>query len=53
LRLEFAGALYHVTAWGNEGRRIFCGTGDGDGDRAVLLDTLVATCERCRWICHG
>jgi putative transposase len=35
LRLEFAGALYHVTACGNERRSIFLG--DTDGDRAAFL----------------
>jgi len=51
LRLEFAGALYHVTARGNERRSIFLGT--GDGDRVALLDSLAATCERFRWICRA
>jgi len=31
LRLEFGGALYHVTARGNERRSIFLGEEDGDG----------------------
>jgi REP element-mobilizing transposase RayT len=30
LRLEFAGAPYHVTARGNERRSIFVGYGDDD-----------------------
>jgi hypothetical protein len=50
LRLEFAGALYHVTARGNERRDIFLGDTDDDRaalcDRAALLNVLSATCER-------
>jgi REP element-mobilizing transposase RayT len=44
LRLEFAGALYHVTARGNERRAIFLG--DLDSDRAVFLETLAQTGDR-------
>jgi len=51
LRLEFAGALYHVTARGNERRSIFLG--DADGDRAAFLDVLGATCERFNWLVHA
>ena len=51
LRLEFAGALYHVTARGNERRDIFLG--DTDGDRAALLNVLGATCERFNWLIHA
>ena len=51
LRLEFAGALYHVTARGNERRNIFLG--NIDGDRTTFLDGLAATCERFNWICHA
>jgi putative transposase len=50
-RLEFAGALYHVTARGNERRDIFLG--DADGDRAALLNVLGATCERFNWLIHA
>ncbi len=45
LRLEFAGALYHVTARGNERRIIYLGNGNGDGDRGAFLDVLAGTCE--------
>jgi hypothetical protein len=41
LRLEFAGALDHVTARGNERRSIFLG--DADGDRAACLGILGQT----------
>jgi REP element-mobilizing transposase RayT len=49
--LEFAGALYHVTARGNERHNIFLG--NIDDDRAAFLDILTATCERFNWICHA
>ena len=51
LRLEFAGALYHVTARGNERRNIFLG--NIDDDRAAFLVVLTSTCERFNWICHA
>lgn len=51
LRLEFADALYHVTARGNERRRIFLG--DADRDRTAFLGVLAQTCERFNWICHA
>ena len=51
LRLEFAGALYHVTARGNERHSIF--PGNIDDDRGAFLDVLASTCERFNWICHA
>ena len=51
LRLEFAGALYHVTARGNERHSIFLG--NIDDDRGAFLDVLASTCERFNWICHA
>jgi putative transposase len=51
LRLELAGALYHVTARGNERRSIFLG--NLDDERAAFLDVLAATCDRFNWICHA
>jgi REP element-mobilizing transposase RayT len=51
LRLELAGALYHITARGNERRSIFLG--NLDDDRTAFLDVLAATCDRFNWICHA
>jgi len=51
LRLELAGALYHVTARGNERKSIFLQ--DGEGDRTAFLEILGATCDRFNWICHA
>ena len=51
LRLEFAGALYHVTARGNERHAIFLG--DLETDRRRFLDTLAEIVARFGWICHA
>jgi REP element-mobilizing transposase RayT len=51
LRLEFAGALYHVTARGIERHAVYLA--DGEADRMAFLDVLGATAERFEWICHA
>ena len=51
LRIEFAGALYHVTARGNDRRDIFLG--NIEDDRSAFLGILAETCERFRWACHA
>jgi REP element-mobilizing transposase RayT len=38
LRIEYEGAFYHVTARGNERKRIFFGKGDYDKFKEYLLD---------------
>ena len=49
LRIEYAGALYHITARGNERRRIcFC-----DEDRLQFLSMLDEVCMRFNWRCHS
>lgn len=45
LRLEFAGALYHVTSRGNERRNIF----RTDGDRKAFLGFLGQAATRFGW----
>jgi REP element-mobilizing transposase RayT len=45
LRIEFAGALYHVTSRGNERRRIF----RSDRDRITFLSLLGEAAERFGW----
>ena len=42
LRLEFAGALYHVTSRGDRRENIFL----NDVDRRDWLNVLSATCQR-------
>ena len=49
LRIEFDGALYHVTSRGNDRRAIF----KDDGDRELFLRTLAQVTERFHWICHA
>lgn len=49
LRLEFPGALYHLTARGNARARIYL----DDQDRLGFLELLGETCERFNWRSHG
>lgn len=49
LRIEFAGALYHVTSRGDRREAIF----SGDADRLAWLDILGSVCERFNWVCHA
>jgi len=49
LRIEYDGAVYHVTARGNARKAIF----RGDEDRLTFLNTLAGVNERYNWICHG
>ncbi|MEN8199120.1 MAG: transposase [Thermodesulfobacteriota bacterium] len=49
LRIEFPGAVYHVTARGNARQDIFL----NDTDRRLFLDILSSTMERYNWLCHS
>lgn len=49
LRLEFGGALYHVTARGDGRENIFL----ADGDRHVFLEGLAEVWERFNWTVHA
>jgi len=49
LRLEFAGALYHVTARGNCQEDIF----EADADRLEFISIFHTVCERYNWVCHA
>ncbi len=49
LRLEFAGALYHVTSRGNRREDIF----EDDADREAFLTTLGEACDTYNWLCHA
>jgi REP element-mobilizing transposase RayT len=49
LRLEFAGALYHVTARGDGREDIYL----SDGDRQLFLAILGAVWERWNWQVHA
>lgn len=49
LRLEFPGALYHVTSRGNARAAIFV---DGE-DRGTFLGVLGEVVGHYRWLCHA
>ena len=49
LRLEFPGALYHVTSRGNRRNPIF----RDDGDRRAWLEILGRVCERHHFVIHS
>jgi REP element-mobilizing transposase RayT len=49
LRIEFAGALYHVTARGDRREPIV----EDDADRVKFLSVLAEVVERFNWICHA
>ena len=49
LRIEYEGALYHVTSRGNAGGNIFV----DDKDRTRFLETFSEVVERYRFIIHA
>jgi putative transposase len=49
LRIEFEGALYHVTSRGNDRADVFF----TDADRIAFLDLLGEAVDRFSWICHA
>jgi REP element-mobilizing transposase RayT len=49
LRIEFAGALYHVTARGNERKPIYW----EEADFALFLEVLDEVCSRFNWVIHA
>ena len=49
LRIEFSGALYHVTSRGNAQEDIY----RTDKDRKEFLSLLNKTCNRFNWYCHA
>ena len=49
LRIEFSGALYHVTSRGNARQDIYF----VDEDRDAFLSCFARTCERHGWLCHA
>ena len=48
LRIEFAGALYHVTSRGDGREDIYL-----DEGRGVFFDVLAEVCELCNWTVHA
>ena len=49
LRVEFPGAVYHVTSRGNARKAIYL----SDGDRYDFLDVLQQVVQRYHWLCHS
>lgn len=49
LRIEFPGAVYHVTSRGNARADIF----EDDTDRTLFLTILAAVVDRYNWLCHA
>ena len=49
LRIEYAGACYHVMSRGNGGNEIF----KDDRDRLTFLKTLWECCEQTGWLIHA
>mgnify|MGYP005848743981 CR=1 FL=1 len=49
LRIEFEGAVYHVTSRGNARSAIYL----SDDDRGMFLDVLAHVVDRFGWVCHA
>ena len=49
IRIEYAGAAYHVMARGNQGRAIYA----DERDRKLWLATLGEACEKTGWRLHA
>ncbi len=49
LRIEFAGALYHVTSRGNQREAIYL----DESDKLLFLEVLGEVCERFNWQLHA
>ena len=49
LRIEFPGALYHITSRGNARADIY----SDDFDRYQFLDLLDEACKKWNWLCHA
>ena len=49
LRIEYAGAVYHVTSRGNARKKIFV----DNQDREIFIAILSAVVKRYNWVCHA
>ena len=49
LRIEYPGAVYHITSRGNEKKAVY----KSDQDRSNFLNTLQHVNKRYNWICHA
>jgi putative transposase len=49
LRIEYPGAVYHVTSRGNARNNIY----ENDQDRETFIDLLSEVVKKCNWHCHA
>jgi len=49
LRIEYPGAVYHITSRGNSKNKIF----RNDTDRELFLEVLDSVIKRFNWLCHA
>jgi len=49
LRVEFTGALYHVTSRGNARQAIYL----DEQDFQIFVEVLADTCQRFNWVVHS
>jgi len=49
LRIQYEGAVYHVTSRGNARQDIFL----DDKDRSDFLESLARIADRFDWLCHA
>jgi REP element-mobilizing transposase RayT len=49
LRIQYDGAVYHITSRGNEKKKIY----HDDEDRKLFLDLLQKVNRRYNWLCHA
>src|SRR3990167_5084236 len=49
IRIEYPGALYHITSRGNEQKSIYV----NDSDRRYFIALLEQTLKRFNWICYS
>ena len=49
LRIEYLGAVYHITSRGNAKNKIF----KDDEDRVAFLEVLGSVVKRVNWLCHA
>jgi len=49
LRIDYPGAVYHVTSCGNARNNIY----KNDQDRKAFLNLLSEAVKKCNWHCHA
>lgn len=49
LRIEFPGALYHITSRGDGQENIYL----SDEDKTLFLNIFSDVCRRCNWVCYS